>query len=69
VLEGDQMKSALNRAILTTMMFFVKQLQPTKIFKHAADAARWVKPLVQASDARFETELTAAVEELRAAIK
>jgi hypothetical protein len=68
VLEGNQMKSALNRAILTTMTFFVKQLQPTKIFKHPADAARWAKQLVPDAPAAFETELAAALEELRAKI-
>jgi hypothetical protein len=69
VLEGSQMKSALNRAILTTMTFFVKQLQPTKIFKHPADAVRWVQTQLQSPAAGFETELTATLEQLRAAIQ
>lgn len=68
-LEGNQVRSALNRAILTSMMFFVKQLQPTKIFKHPADAARWIKPYVQANEHAFEANLVSALEELRSSIK
>ncbi|NVB78466.1 MAG: hypothetical protein HOV81_08750 [Kofleriaceae bacterium] len=68
-LEGNQVRSALNRAILTSMMFFVKQLQPTKIFKHPADAARWIRPYVQVSESGFENNLVAALEELRSSIK
>lgn len=68
-LEGNQVRSALNRAILTSMMFFVKQLQPTKIFKHPAEAARWIKPYLQSNEAAFESNLVAALEELRSSIK
>src|SRR5258708_3639900 len=42
VLEGNEMRSALIRAVLTGMMFFVRQLQPTKVFKHIDDMAEWV---------------------------
>lgn len=67
VLEGNQMRAAVNRAILTSMTFFVKQLQPTKIFKHASDAARWARPLMRQTDA-FEKDLLEALEDVRGAI-
>jgi hypothetical protein len=68
VLEGNQVRTALNRAILTGMMFFVKQLQPTKVFKTAESMAAWIRPLVHADDPRFEADLTTALEHLRSAI-
>jgi len=68
VIEGNQMKSALNRAILTGMTFFVKRLQPTKVFKHSAELARWVRPRVQDEEPGFEARLEAAIEFVRRVI-
>jgi hypothetical protein len=65
VLEGSEMRSALIRAVLTGMMFFVKQLQPTKVFKRQEDMTSWVKPLVQPDNSNFHTELGAAFAHLR----
>jgi hypothetical protein len=65
VLEGTQLRSSFIRAMLTGMMFFVKQLQPTKIFKHVEDMTSWVKPLVQPDNSNFNSELAAAFDHLR----
>lgn len=65
VLEGNELKSTLNRAILTGMMFFVKQLQPTKVFKRSSELATWARARVASEDPAFETKLVAAFEELR----
>lgn len=65
VLEGNEMRSAFIRAMLTGMMFIVKQLQPTKVFKQVDDMAAWVAPRVQALEPAFKTELATAFEYLR----
>lgn len=65
VLEGNELKSTLNRAILTGMMFFVKQLQPTKVLKRSADLAAWARTRVGSDDPAFETHLVEAFEQLR----
>lgn len=68
VLEGTHVRSSLNRAVLTGMMFFVKQLQPTKIFKHTREVARWVRPYVGTNGSGFEGALVEALEALRQSI-
>ena len=65
VLEGNAVRSAFIRAMLTGMMFFVKQLQPTKVFKHLEDMTGWAKPMVQPDNASFHSELATAFEHLR----
>ena len=68
VLEGNELKSTLNRAILTGMMFFVSQLQPTKVFKRSSDLAAWARGRVGSEDPAFEANLVAAFEHLRGLI-
>ena len=68
VLEGSEARSTLNRAILTGMTFFVRQLQPTKVFKRTVDVAEWTAARVQAGDPKFATELVTSLEQLRALI-
>jgi hypothetical protein len=68
VIEGSEVRSTLARAILTGMMFFVKQLQPTKVFKRSVDVAEWVRGRVQASDPEFSRTIVSALEHLRARI-
>jgi len=67
-LEGSAMRTTLTRAILAGMGFFVKQMQPAKVFKHASDTAAWVRPLVNGDEA-FEAGLVGAIEDLRKSIK
>ncbi|MEO8846980.1 MAG: hypothetical protein ABI591_28830 [Kofleriaceae bacterium] len=68
LIEGSYIRSTLVRAILTTMMFFVKQLQPTKVFRSVSDTAEWIGPAVRAGSG-FEQRLNRAITELRAQIK
>ncbi len=65
VLEGSEVRAALIRAALTGMMFFVKQLQPTKVFKQVGDMAAWVGPRMHVDDPNFAAELAKAFEHLR----
>jgi hypothetical protein len=64
VLDGPEMRSAINRAILTTMMFLLPQMQPTKVFKRLADMAHWVRPRIDQAPA-FESRLADAFDYLR----
>jgi len=64
VIEGSQMKQSVNRAILTTMMFFVKQMQPTKVYKTTAETSAWVRSRVGGS-AELEHRLVRGLDELR----
>lgn len=66
VLDGPEMKSALNRAILTTMMFLLPQMQPTKVFKRLTDMAQWVRPRIDQTPA-FESRLVEVFDYLRKA--
>jgi hypothetical protein len=66
VVEGSEVRGALTRAIIVGMLFFVKQPQPTKVFKRPSDMVAWVRPLVQNTEPDFETQLMAALEHLRA---
>jgi hypothetical protein len=68
LIEGSYIRSTLVRAILTTMMFFVKQLQPTKVFRNVGETAAWIGPAVHAGSG-FEQRLLVAIAELRAKIK
>jgi len=68
VIEGSQMKQSVNRAILTTMMFFVKQMQPTKVNKSIAEAASWVRGRVGGTP-DLEPRLARALDELRRSIQ
>jgi hypothetical protein len=68
VIEGSAVRSTLARAILTGMMFFVKQLQPTKVFKHAGETADWVRTRVQSTDPEFSRTIVNALEHLRGRI-
>ena len=51
------------------MAFFVRSMQPARVFKHAGDMAAWVRPLVRAEEPDFEAKLLASIDELRRAIK
>ena len=54
VLEGGQMSSVLARAVITGMLFFLKQPQPIKGVQDAGhDMAKWVKPRVVTRATRF----------------
>jgi hypothetical protein len=68
LIEGSYIRSTLVRAILTTMMFFVKQLQPTRVFRSVGETAAWIGPAVRAGSG-FEQRLNVAIAELRAKIK
>jgi hypothetical protein len=68
VVEGTEMRTALLRAILTGMLFFLKQPQPTKVFKRAPEMAAWVRTRVQNDDPGFDQRLLAVLEHLRSLI-
>lgn len=68
VIEGSQMKQSVNRAILTTMMFFVKQMQPTKVYKSIGETAAWVRSRVGGTP-DLEPRLARALDELRRSIQ
>jgi hypothetical protein len=67
VVDGAELRSAMVRAILATMSFFVPATQPSKIFKRFGDMAEWVRPRIAEEDASFSLRLTAAFEHLRRA--
>lgn len=63
-LEGDQIRVALNRTILTTMLFFLKQPQPTKAFRTIREALTWTAARIS-EGADFVTGAEASLESLR----
>lgn len=67
-LEGDQIRTAVVRAIITAMLFFVKQPQPTKVCKTIAEAASWVRTRVDDSP-DLEQQLTRGLDDLRRSIQ
>ncbi len=69
VLEGAEIKATLNRAILTGMMFFVKQLQPTKVFKAPVAMTEWVAQRVDPTRKDLAPRLAAGLEHLRGLIR
>lgn len=66
--EGTEMRSALTRAIITGMLFFVKQPQPTKVFRDIGEMLAWVRARIGTDRPAFENELKAAIEHLRSLI-
>jgi len=64
VLDGPEMRSAFVRAILTTMMFLLPQMQPTKVFKRLSDMAQWMRPRID-QDPAFESRLVQVFDYLR----
>jgi hypothetical protein len=64
LIEGTQVRSALVRAILTTMTFLIPQIQPYKVFKRRTDMAEWVRPRI-GGEPGFVERLPAALEALR----
>jgi len=67
VVDGAELRSAMVRAILATMSFFVPATQPSKIFKRLGDMAEWVRQRIGEEDATFSARLAAAFEYLRKA--
>lgn len=65
VMEGNELRTALVRAILTGMTFLVQQMQPSKVFKRLGDAATWLRPQIGPVEPGFETRFAAAFEYLR----
>ncbi|MFT3692103.1 MAG: hypothetical protein QM831_03110 [Kofleriaceae bacterium] len=64
VFEGDQFRIALNRAVITTLMFFQKHPHPTKVFRTPHDALAFVAARVDVTEDLVENaEL--ALEHLR----
>ena len=66
VIEGNQIRTTLVRAILTGMTFLIPQFQPYKVFKRRADLAEWTGPRIGSAPG-FADRLHAAFEILRAA--
>jgi hypothetical protein len=67
VIEGSQVRSALVRAILTSMTFLIPQFQPYKVFKRRTEMAEWAGPRIGA-EAGFTERLRDAFDLLRAAV-
>jgi hypothetical protein len=67
-LEGDQIRTAVVRAIITAMLFFVKQPQPTKVCRTVAEATSWVRTRLDGPP-DFEEELTRGLDDLRRSIQ
>jgi hypothetical protein len=65
VLEGSEMRTAMIRAVITSMLFFVKQPQPSKVFKRLKDMLDWVRPRIEPTNPSFDSEVSAAFEHLR----
>ena len=65
VLDGPQLRTALVRAILTTMTFLVPQLQPSKVFKRVGDGVEWMKSRTGSTSPEFDARIQAAFEYLR----
>jgi hypothetical protein len=64
-LEGSEMRTAMIRAVITGMLFFVKQPQPSKLFKRLKDMIDWVRPRIEPTNPNFDSEVAAAFEHLR----
>jgi hypothetical protein len=52
VLDGTELRTTMVRAILTTMTFFVPQMQPSKVFKRLSDVPEFVRSHI--GDAGFD---------------
>jgi hypothetical protein len=65
VMEGNELRTALVRAILTGMTFLVPQMQPSKVFKRLSDAAVWLRPQIGSIEPGFEARFAAAFDYLR----
>jgi hypothetical protein len=67
VIEGNELRNALTRAVLTGMVLLRPQVQPTKFFKNTQEMSLWVKAqLPQANE--LDREIVRAVEVVRNAI-
>lgn len=65
-IEGNELRSAFVRAILTGMALLRPQQQPTKFFKNTAELARWVTALLASRGADVgEAEIVRAAEVIR----
>lgn len=64
VFEGDQFRVALNRTVLTTLMFFLKQPYPTKVVRTPRDALELVSTRVAVRE-DFVPDGVLALEHLR----
>jgi hypothetical protein len=68
-IEGNELRSAFVRAILTGMALLRPQQQPTKFFKNTAELARWVTSHLASRGADIaETEIVRAAEVIRSQI-
>lgn len=65
VLDGQQLRTTLARAILTGMMFLLPQMQPSKVFKRIAECANWVQPKIGNTNPEFETRILRTFDYLR----
>ena len=65
VVDGAELRSTMVRAILTTMTFFVPQMQPSKVFKRLSDVPAFVRAHAGEMDPGFDARLIAAFDYLR----
>jgi hypothetical protein len=64
-LEGDQLRATVARAIITAMLFFVKQPQPAKVFREIPQMLAWVQRILATDDHDFVSSTRLALETLR----
>ncbi len=65
VVEGSEVRTAITRAVITGMLFFVRQMQPSRVFKRPADMMEWVGHRIRRTDTGFGPTVISSLEELR----
>ncbi len=69
-IEGNELRSAFVRAILTGMALLRPQQQPTKFFKNTAELAHWVTNLLGGAGVTIaDAEIVRAAEVIRGQIR
>lgn len=65
VVEGPEMRTAITRAVITGMLFFVPQIQPSKVFKRPLEMMQWIAQRIHNTDPAFASSMIEAMEYLR----
>ncbi len=68
VIEGNELHTALVRAVLTGMILLMPRMQPVKICRNPNEAAAWLRNKLAPSDALLEEQLLSALSGLRGQI-
>lgn len=68
VVEGNELRATLVRAVLAGMQLLVRGEQPLRVDKDLLRAAEWLCEMMQANDTALPARLVGGVEKLRAEI-